>query len=99
MKIVADMSSMDDIKRLVDEVVKHFGQIDILVNNAGCGLDSDCESPDALALFDTHIQINLRSVFYLCYLTRPWLEKAKGVIINNSSICAISPVRFTSFKS
>ena len=33
--IVADVTKADDIERLVQETVDHFGRLDILVNNAG----------------------------------------------------------------
>src|SRR5438552_18538354 len=33
--IHADMSKIDDVRRLVNDTVKKFGQLDILVNNAG----------------------------------------------------------------
>lgn len=33
--IVADVSSLDDIKRVVKQIINSFGHIDILTNNAG----------------------------------------------------------------
>ena len=38
--IKGDVSSFDDTKNMVDEVVKEFGRIDILVNNAGITKDT-----------------------------------------------------------
>lgn len=45
MAVQADVSKMEDCKRIVDETIKKYGHVDILVNNAGIG--------------DRHIPINL----------------------------------------
>jgi len=36
--LLADVTSRDDVRKMVDRVVSEFGQIDILVNNAGRGM-------------------------------------------------------------
>src|SRR3989344_5242157 len=37
--IQADVANESDVKRMIEEAVKHFGSIDILVNNAGIVFD------------------------------------------------------------
>src|SRR3989338_862636 len=37
--IQADVSSEDDVKKMMEETVQHFGAIDVLVNNAGIVFD------------------------------------------------------------
>jgi len=37
--IMADVSQIDQAKRLVDETVRLFGRVDILVNNAGIRIE------------------------------------------------------------
>jgi len=88
---VADMGKEEDIDRLIDTVISHFGQLDVLVNNAGKGGGHDNES---LAEFDDYIRIDLRSVYQLCTRALPFLEKTKGAIVNNSSINALKPVNY-----
>ena len=39
--IRCDVTDADDIRRLVETTLEHFGRIDVLVSNAGI----DCESP------------------------------------------------------
>src|ERR1035437_5370503 len=41
--IQTDMTKEEDIKKMVQQVFKHFGRIDILVNNAGRGYDASIE--------------------------------------------------------
>ena len=43
----ADMTSRDDIEKMVKKVLKHYGRIDALINNAGQGYDALIESTDA----------------------------------------------------
>ncbi len=41
--IPADISKVDDVKRMVKQTNDHFGRVDILVNNAGQGYDAPIE--------------------------------------------------------
>ncbi len=44
--VAADLSKVEDIKRMVKQTYDHFGRIDILVNNAGQGYDAPIEKID-----------------------------------------------------
>ncbi|XP_026744544.1 uncharacterized protein LOC113505885 [Trichoplusia ni] len=85
--ILADITVENDLKRIVDETVKHFGKLDILINNAGMGLPASILSDNAMEVYDTVMNTNLRSTVYLTHLAAPHLIKTKGNIINISSIC------------
>lgn len=85
--VQADLSSVDDVQRLVKTGVEHFGKLDILVNNAGVdGRNADfwdiTESD-----YDTVLDINLKGTMFTTQAFVKHLVTAKqtGKIINISS--------------
>jgi 3-oxoacyl-[acyl-carrier protein] reductase len=87
--IAADVSSSDDVTRLIEGIISDFGQIDILVNNAGIARDQlllRMSEED----WDSVLNIDLKSVF-LCTkaATRYMLKARRGRIINISSIVGL----------
>jgi glucose 1-dehydrogenase len=85
--IKADVSSVPDIARLVDEAVAAFGRLDIMVNNAGMETrTSTLETSEAD--FDRVIGVDLKSVFFGVQLAaRQMIGQGNGGrIINISSI-------------
>ncbi|KAF8774196.1 Tropinone reductase 2 like protein [Argiope bruennichi] len=88
LKLIADVSKEDDLKRIVDSTVNHFGKLDILVNNAGILQNGTVES-GSLQVFDDVMGINVRSVYLLSHLAIPHLKKTKGNIVNVSSIAGL----------
>ena len=84
--IIADVSSADDVNRLVAETMSAFGHIDILVNNAGITRDQllmRMSDED----WDRVMNVDLKSVF-LCSraVIRHMLKQRWGRIISISSI-------------
>jgi len=87
--VTADVSSKDDVNRLVDAAAKTFGHIDILVNNAGVTRDqllmrmTDEE-------WDTVLNIDLKSAF-LCTraVLRHMLRQRSGRIVSIASVVGI----------
>lgn len=87
-----DVSSEEDVKRMVDETVSTFGGVDILVNNAGIYPIVPVEKMTS-ADFDKVIAVNLKGVF-LCtkYASEQMIKQGKGgKIINITSIDALHP--------
>jgi 3-oxoacyl-[acyl-carrier protein] reductase len=87
--VIADISSADDVARLVETAVNTFGSIDILVNNAGINRDQllvRMSEED----WDKVMDVNLKSVF-LCTraVMRPMIKQRRGRIISISSIVGI----------
>jgi 3-oxoacyl-[acyl-carrier protein] reductase len=84
--VTADVSSSEDVNRLIETTVKEFGKIDILVNNAGVTRDqllmkmTDEE-------WDTVLNIDLKSAF-LCTraVIRHMLKQRSGRIISIASV-------------
>jgi len=65
----ADIGKMEDIKNLVDNTVKEFGEIDFLFNNAGIIRRNSCE--DFLESdWDDMLNINLKGPFFLAQVTK-----------------------------
>nr|XP_026498321.1 uncharacterized protein LOC113402324 isoform X2 [Vanessa tameamea] len=89
--ILADLSKDEDVKRIVDETIKKFGQLDVLVNNAGMAVLASLLEGDMMKSYDTVMNVNVRAVVYLTNLAAPHLIKTKGNIVNISSVTAHLP--------
>ncbi|MBN9652814.1 3-oxoacyl-[acyl-carrier-protein] reductase [Halobacillus sp. GSS1] len=90
MKIQANVSNDEDVKRMVKTVVDEFGRLDILVNNAGITKDNLLMRMKEEE-FDSVIDTNLKGVF-LCTkgVTRQMMKQKYGRIINVASIVGVS---------
>ena len=87
----ADVSEVDDVRRLMAETVEAFGRLDILHNNAGVhetGFTSEAQSfelPEEV--WDKVIGINLKGPWLCSKYAAPLLKEAGGgVIVNAASI-------------
>jgi 2-deoxy-D-gluconate 3-dehydrogenase len=84
--IAADLSSIEPVGRVVEEVIAKLGGLDILVNNAGIIRRAnavDFTEADWDAVIDT----NLKSVFFLAQAAgRHMIAQGKGKIINIASM-------------
>ena len=68
--VQCDVTSADDLQRLVTETLQHFGRIDVVVSNAGI----DCESPVTeldVDLLDRAMATNIRGPILLCKYALP----------------------------
>jgi NAD(P)-dependent dehydrogenase (short-subunit alcohol dehydrogenase family) len=80
--VQVDVTKPEEIDRLVERAVEHFGGLDIMVNNAGVArvLPALEETPES---FSEVLAINLESVFSgACAAARVMLPKGRGSIIN-----------------
>jgi 7-alpha-hydroxysteroid dehydrogenase len=76
-----------DLQALVNKTLEAFGKITLLVNNAGGGGPKPFEMD--MATFEWAYKLNVFSVFRLCQLCAPHMEKAgHGAILNISSMAA-----------
>lgn len=80
--IRADMSNEEDINKMVEEIISHYGHIDVLVNNAGVAIDSLVEDKTTDNFVKT-IQTNLIGPFILS-------RKCSAYMPNGSSIIMVS---------
>ena len=88
--VQGDVSSFEDCKRMVDEIIAVFGKIDVLVNNAGITKDTlimRMSKED----FESVIDVNLTGTFNVTKNVVPFMMKARsGKIINISSVVGVA---------
>jgi short-subunit dehydrogenase len=84
----ADLSDIDDIDRVADEIIEQHGAVDILVNNAGRSIRRSVEaSYDRFHDFERTMQLNYFGAVKLILKVLPHMrEQGSGHIINVSSI-------------
>jgi NAD(P)-dependent dehydrogenase (short-subunit alcohol dehydrogenase family) len=95
-----DLSDIDDIARMADEVLTYHGHVDILVNNAGRSIRrSIALSYDRFHDFERTIQLNYLGALRLILALLPTMRARKsGQIINISSIgVQTNPPRFSAY--
>lgn len=89
--IKVDVSSEEDVKRLVSHCQEKFGSLDILVNNAGIYPPAPVAQMTE-AEFERVMHVNLRSVFLTTkYAAEVMKLQGGGKIINITSIDALHP--------
>jgi NAD(P)-dependent dehydrogenase (short-subunit alcohol dehydrogenase family) len=85
MFVRADVSRLDNCRRVVERAVADFGRIDILFNNAGIirrATVVDLSEED----WDRVIDVNVKSVFLMSHFVVPIMARAgAGSIINTAS--------------
>ncbi len=95
-----DLSDMEDVERMADEVLAKHGRVDILVNNAGRSIRrSIALSYDRFHDFERTIQLNYFGAVRLIMMVLPKMrERRSGHIINISSIgVQTNPPRFSAY--
>jgi glucose 1-dehydrogenase len=87
MTVEADVTNLDEVRKLVDAAWTRFGSADILVNNAGMEHKADFWDTTE-AEYDKVMSVNLRGPFFLTqeFVRRLRDTKKPGRIINISSV-------------
>jgi 3-oxoacyl-[acyl-carrier protein] reductase len=84
-----DVTVSANTTRIVEESAAHFGGLDGLINNAGLMVDRVPYADMTDEHFEKVVDLNARSVLMASRAAIPWLKKAGGgFIINTSSIAA-----------
>lgn len=85
--IIADLSTVEPIEKIISETVEKFGRVDILVNNAGI-----IKRQDSIEFseenWDSVLNVNLKTVFFLTQAAAKRFIKqgTGGKIINIASM-------------
>ena len=81
---VGDIGTVAGCELAVKTACDAFGGLDVLVNCAGIGAGrpiADCDE----AMWDAHVDVNLKGTFFCCRAALPALRKSRGNIINIAS--------------
>ncbi len=79
-----DIGTVAGCETAVKTAIDAFGGLDILVNSAGIGSGRPIEDSDE-AMWDAHIDVNLKGTFFCCRAALPALRESKGNIVNIAS--------------
>lgn len=86
--LAGDVSQEDDVRRVIDGALSHFGRLDVVVNNAG--LES-FERLEQLTdeRWQALLDVNLTGVMRVCRAAAPHLPQPGGAIVNVASALAL----------
>ena len=90
--VVTDVRRRDEVTRLRNAAMQHFGQVDIWINNAGRGINrSVLELSDADV--DEMVAVNLKSALYGMQAIIPYFkDRGEGHLINITSFLGRIPL-------
>jgi len=82
----ANVSDFEQVKKMRDDIIKHFGKLDILINNAGIVRDKSFVKMTT-EMWDDVMHVNLDGTFYCTKaFIEGMLERKYGRVINISSV-------------
>lgn len=87
-----DVTCSSSVQAMVAKALEHFGRIDILINNVG---GSAAGGPIEMSeeVWDSQIDINLKSIFLTCKHTLPIMKaQGSGAVVN---VASTSGLRWT----
>src|SRR5438552_2663273 len=86
--VQADVSKLDDVRRLFAETKKAFGRLDILVNNAGIYEFAPLEAI-SVEHFHKHFDLNVLGLLLATQEAVKHFSEAGGSIVNISSVASL----------
>jgi short-subunit dehydrogenase len=90
--VATDVSELEQVQRLLNATLEHYGKVDIWINNAGSGLVGSCEQTTADEMAQL-MQVNFMGTFFGCQAALQQMRRQKsGHIINISSMAARLPL-------
>lgn len=86
-----NVTSEEDVKRMVSDTLTHFGKIDILVNNAGVSDNMQAAGNVEDDVWNRVMDINVTGVMRCVRQVLPHFEKNQaGIILNMSSVAGVT---------
>ena len=86
--VPTDVTSADQVEKMVQQAVKKFGRIDCLLNNAGIHI-SETLSDQTEEEWDRLLEVNLKGYFLCAKAALPHLVDRRGSIVNMSSMVGL----------
>lgn len=87
---VCDVSSEEQVRKLVQVAVSHFGQLDIAINNAGISSQMKDLIDTTESDLDLNFAVNAKGVFFgMKYQVKAMLSQSEGCILNVASMAGI----------
>ncbi|RED63203.1 SDR family NAD(P)-dependent oxidoreductase [Cohnella lupini] len=83
--IITDVSSDQEVRKLIEAIVERVGKIDVLFNNAAKILPKPLEEVEEDE-WNSLLDVNLKSVYLMIKYAIPLLRRTGGNIINMSSL-------------
>jgi NAD(P)-dependent dehydrogenase (short-subunit alcohol dehydrogenase family) len=86
--VAVDVASEADIRRLVDETIRPFGQIDLFCSNAGIALGGTVDAPDSVwqRTWDVHVMAHV----YAARAVLPeMLKRGDGYLLQTASAAGL----------
>lgn len=81
--IQADVTSLDDLRRMRSTLEESFGSLDILFANAGVALGTPLATTDE-ATYNKIMDANVKGVFFTVQAVLPLLREEGSIILNTS---------------
>jgi NAD(P)-dependent dehydrogenase (short-subunit alcohol dehydrogenase family) len=82
-----DVSSEDDVRTAIDQIVERFGRLDAVINNAGIGNPHIPTLEQSVESFERILRIHLTGTFTVSReAARVMIERGGGAIVNLCSI-------------
>jgi short-subunit dehydrogenase len=93
--VPTDVTNPLQIKHLVEETLRRFGQIDVWINNAGVGTFGKLEETPLEAV-EQVVKVNLMGYLYAARAVIPVFRlQQRGTMINNISLGAWTPLPYS----
>jgi NAD(P)-dependent dehydrogenase (short-subunit alcohol dehydrogenase family) len=96
--VIADQASLDDSRRLVEQVKAAHGRIDVLFVNAGIAQFARLEQSDE-AMFDRMFDVNVRGAYFLIQHAAPVIADGGVIILTGSTAGASGPATMSIYAA
>jgi 3-oxoacyl-[acyl-carrier protein] reductase len=98
--VIGDVSSREDVEKMVDAATGKYGRLDILINNAGINRDAlvvRVKAGETSLMsdekWDQVLDVNLKGTWLCCQIAAvPMIQQNYGRIVNTSSIGALGNI-------